>query len=77
MTEPKHLNVYRAIMKQMDQELKSLDYTKKTKKKVIRNHVERCEMWNALNDAVEEGTVSPMDAYDALRIGYVPDYLIA
>lgn len=31
--------------------------------------------WIHLSDAVERGTVSPMEAYDAISIGYVPEHL--
>lgn len=31
--------------------------------------------WIHLSDAVERGSVSPMDAYDALSVGFVPENL--
>lgn len=31
--------------------------------------------WIHLADAVSQKTVSPMESYDALRLGYVPEYL--
>jgi len=31
--------------------------------------------WIHLADAVEQGTVSPMEAYDAMGLGYLPEHL--
>lgn len=31
--------------------------------------------WIHLADAVDLGNISPLDAYDALSLGYVPSYL--
>ena len=31
--------------------------------------------WIHLQDAVDRGTVTPMEAYDALKLGYVPAHL--
>ena len=31
--------------------------------------------WIHLADAVSRGTISPMEAYEAINIGYLPEYL--
>jgi hypothetical protein len=31
--------------------------------------------WIFLNDCVSRGTISPMEAYDALDLGYLPEHL--
>ena len=35
----------------------------------------RATQWIHLSDAVERGTVSPMEAYDAIKLGYCPENL--
>ena len=35
----------------------------------------RATQWIHLSDAVERGTVSPMEAYDAIKLGYCPEVL--
>ena len=32
--------------------------------------------WIHLADAVSRGTITPMEAYDSLALGYVPSFLI-
>jgi len=32
-------------------------------------------VWSHLQDAVDIGSISPMDAYDALKLGYLPEHL--
>jgi len=31
--------------------------------------------WIHLQDAVDQGSVSPMEAYDAVQLGYLPEHL--
>ena len=35
----------------------------------------RADQWCHLQDAVERGTISPMEAFDAVKLGYLPENL--
>lgn len=59
MTEPKHEAIYDRCM----QKAKEDPGTYNT------------DCWIHLTDAVERGTISPMEAYDALDLGYLPENL--
>lgn len=34
-----------------------------------------CTKWLHLSNAVENGTISPLEAYDAFKLGYLPEHL--
>ena len=40
------------------------------------NRVYWVTSWNHIIDACSRGTISPMEAYDAIILGYVPDHLL-
>lgn len=40
-----------------------------------KNAGSEATQWIHLADAVESGTISPMEAYDAMRLGYVTENL--
>lgn len=44
-------------------------------RKRAEKNLSGCTQWQHLSDAVEKGTVSPMEAYDALELGFVPENL--
>lgn len=39
------------------------------------NTVYRKTCWIHLTDAVEKGTISPLEAWDAIKAGFVPEHL--
>jgi ArsR family metal-binding transcriptional regulator len=44
------------------------------RKKAAQN-ISGVAQWQHLSDAVEKGTISPMEAYEAISLGYVPENL--
>lgn len=42
-------------------------------KKLPTGH--KSTQWTHLQDAVEKGSISPMEAYDSVRLGYLPEGL--
>lgn len=56
---PKHEAIYNECMKHANSAVTLNDKT----------------CWIHLSDAVETGSISPLEAYDAFKLGYFPSYL--
>jgi len=66
----KHPAVYDKCMKLAERDAAA---AYKVKKKPIAGLA--ATPWIHLADAVESGTISPMEAYDAFELGYLPEWL--
>lgn len=71
MSEPNHAQIHDMCM----QKTKEWNESMGGNRKRANNNIAECTQWIHLSDAVEKGTISPMEAYDALAIGYVPENL--
>lgn len=69
--EPKHLEIYQQCM----QKTREWNKTMGGNRKIANDDMANCTQWIHLSDAVETGSISPMEAYDALAYGYVPENL--
>ena len=70
-TEPKHMKIYQMCMQKTSEWNKSMSGNRKLANANIAN----CTQWIHLSDAVENGSISPMEAYDALAAGFVSENL--
>lgn len=57
--EPKHMGVYSRCMKLAE----------------AAQYLYQKSCWIHLAEAVEIGSISPMEAYDAIGLGYLPEWL--
>lgn len=71
MNEPDHVEIYDMCMKKTREWNESMGGNRRR----ANDNMADCTQWIHLSDAVERGTISPMEAYDALDIGYVPENL--
>lgn len=82
MSEPKHPEVYDAVQRHLRGMLLQATRewvkakTKVAKSKISAIHMANCQPWLSLLKQVENGITSPMDAYDYLKLGIVPDYAL-
>lgn len=75
--KPKHPAVYDACMKMAESAAQGTPAKsgRKSGRKSGKGDGAKATPWLHLADAVERGRCSPMDAYDAIERGYLPEYL--
>lgn len=71
--KPKHPAVYDACMRMAESAAQGTPA--KSGRKSGKGDGSKATPWIHLADAVERGSISPMDAYDAIQRGYLPEYL--
>ena len=83
MNEPKYLGIYRECMKQAEKASASIakeayrKYGDLNRKKPPFIGMYNITQWIHLTDAVERGSIHPLEAWDTIAMGYVAEHLKA
>lgn len=78
--EPKYLGIYRECMKQAEKAGASITqeaYRKHGNLSHLKNFSNSTNIiqWIHLSDAVERGSIHPLEAWDTIAMGYVAEHL--
>lgn len=81
MNEPKYLGIYQECMKQAEKAGASItqkayrEYGDLGRKKPPFIGMANIVQWIHLTDAVERGSIHPLEAWDTIAMGYVAEHL--